>query len=287
MAKLKLEVGSFGEEVKNLHRKLAKQGFAIPSSEVDRAFFGPGTRDAVLQWQRSHGLPGTGIVDERTNATLEAAPQSGSIQPQTLARSLRPGPQFLIGPRTGFSRVRLARRLLRPATRQAKRRREKVIVNGTIVPVPYPFPSPTDWRDCWMYFLMIDRFANHQAPPKGPWNQRFDWRQGGTFKGILAQLDYLRDLGVKALWLSPVLKNSRPDWQYTYTGYDTQDFLNIDERFGSDGTRARAERELGELISQAHARGIFVIVDMVINHAAKVFDYVYHGKIVDSSSIPK
>jgi len=137
-----------------------------------------------------------------------------------------------------------------------------------------------------MYFLMIDRFANPQAPPKGPWNRRFEYRQGGTFKGVTAQLDYLQDLGVKALWLSPVLKNSRPNWQYTYTGYDTQDFLNIDERFGSDGTRASAEKELVELVAQAHARGMHVIVDMVINHAARIFDYVYEGKVVDQFTDP-
>jgi len=82
MPKLKLEVGSLGEEVKNLHRNLAKQGFAIPSSELNRAFFGPLTRDAVMQWQRTQGLPVTGIVDERMNAALEAAPQSASFRLQ-------------------------------------------------------------------------------------------------------------------------------------------------------------------------------------------------------------
>ena len=143
-------------------------------------------------------------------------------------------------------------------------------VNGTVVHVPDPFPSPIDWRDCWMYLLMLDRFANDQSPPKAPWNQRLDYRQGGTFKGITGRLDYLRDLGVKALWLSPILKNPRPNWQYNYHGYDTQDFLNIDERFGSDGTPPTAEKELKEVIREAHARGIFVVLDMVINHAAHV-----------------
>lgn len=278
MAELKLEVGSVGEEVKNLHGNLAKQGFAIPSSEVDRAFFGPLTRDAVLQWQRVHGLPVTGIVDERTNATLEGALQSGSIQPGpiTPSRTAVPG----VSPNEIFARE-ISEMFAQARDAAGQATTKNVTVNGTVVPVPYPFPSPTDWRDCWMYFLMIDRFANHQRPPKGPWNQRFEYRHGGTFKGITAQLDYLRDLGVKALWLSPVLKNSRPNWQYTYTGYDTQDFLNIDERFGSDGTRATAERELEQLISQAHARGVYVLVDIVINHASRAFDYVYDGKVVE------
>ncbi len=164
----------------------------------------------------------------------------------------------------------------------AKKATKNVTVNGRVVPVRSPFPSPTDWRDCWMYFLMLDRFANDQFPPSGPWNQRYDFRQGGTFRGVTAQLDYLNELGVKALWISPVLKNSRPGgWPYTYPGYDTQDFLHIDERFGSDGTRATAEKELEELVLQAHARDIYVIVDMVINHAGQVFDYVYQASVID------
>src|ERR1700745_1815032 len=86
MAKLNLEVGAFGEEVKNLHRKLVTHGLRIPSSEVDRAFFGPATRNAILEWQRTHGLPPTGIGDEPTQVALETAPQPASVQAQS------PGP---------------------------------------------------------------------------------------------------------------------------------------------------------------------------------------------------
>jgi glycosidase len=160
---------------------------------------------------------------------------------------------------------------------------KKVTVNGVDVSVQTPFPSPTDWRDCWMYFLILDRFANDQFPPSGAWNQRYDFRQGGTFRGVIAHLDYLRDLGAKALWISPVLKNSRPGaWPYTYPGYDTQDFLHIDDRFASDGTPETAEKELQELVLQAHARGMYVIVDVVLNHAGQVFDYVYQGSVEES-----
>src|ERR1700692_435770 len=86
MRKRKLDVGSLGEHVKDLHRKLVKHGFGIPSRELDRVFFGPGTRSAIVQCQRNLGLPITGIVDEFTNAKLEAAPQSSPIQ------SARTGP---------------------------------------------------------------------------------------------------------------------------------------------------------------------------------------------------
>ena len=281
MAKLQLAVGSFGEEVTNLHRKLIRHGLGIPSSEVDRTFFGPATREAVLRWQRTQGLPATGIVDERTNTTLEAAPQTGSFQPQSPSPAASPGTTT-----TGVASTEIFAREISQAFAQAREAAAKnatraVNVNGTVVPVQHPFPSPTDWRDCWMYFLMVDRFANPRARPNWTWNQQYDFRQGGTFRGVTAQLNYLQDLGVKALWLSPVLKNPRPGWRYNYHGYDTQDFLHIDERFGSDGTLASAERELAELVAQAHARGIFVILDIVLNHAARVFDYVYQGQVKD------
>ena len=71
---------------------------------------------------------------------------------------------------------------------------KKVTVNGAVVSVPTPFPSPPDWRDCWMYFLILDRFANDQFSPTGAWNQRYDFRQGGTFRGVIAHLDDVRDL---------------------------------------------------------------------------------------------
>ncbi len=139
--------------------------------------------------------------------------------------------------------------------------------------------SPVDWRDVWIYFILIDRFNNPHQAPAGAWDRYYSRRQGGTFRGVTAQLEYLRELGCGAIWLSPVAKNPRPeDWEYNYHGYATQDFLNVDERFGSDGTRAAAEAELLELVSEAHARGIYVILDIVLNHAGRVFDYVFDGQ---------
>jgi glycosidase len=149
-----------------------------------------------------------------------------------------------------------------------------VTVDGQPRTIPVPFPSPGDWRDCWIYFLLIDRFNNPSAPPRGTWNRRFEFRQGGTFKGVQQRLGYLERLGARAIWLSPVLKNSKPNFTYNYHGYEAQDFLNLDERFASDGTRATAERELAELVDEAHARGLYVIFDIVLNHAGRVFDYV-------------
>ncbi|HEV2481563.1 MAG TPA: alpha-amylase family glycosyl hydrolase [Puia sp.] len=156
------------------------------------------------------------------------------------------------------------------------------------------FPSPADWRDIWIYMLMTDRFNNPvQAPastaatPPSAWNERYGYRQGGTFKGIEARLDYLAALGVGALWITPVLKNSMaPGWEYNYHGYGIQDFLAIDGRFASDGTEATAEQELAELVAAAHARGIYIIFDIVINHTAQVFDYDLNGGIVADFTNP-
>jgi len=155
------------------------------------------------------------------------------------------------------------------------------------------FPSPTDWRDVWIYLLMLDRFNNPAAPPASTtaeppsaWNERYGYRQGGTFKGIAAQLDYLAALGVGAIWITPVLKNSMALMEYNYHGYGIQDFLTIDGRFASDGTEATAEQELAELVAAAHARGIYVIFDIVINHSARVFDYDLNGSITADFTSP-
>ncbi len=158
-----------------------------------------------------------------------------------------------------------------------------VTVDGKPQTFRRPYPSPTEWRDCCMYFLMLDRFNNPSAAPRNTWNRVCDTRQGGTFKGVQARLGYLQDLGINALWITSPLKNSRPDsWKYNYHGYAAQDFLNLDARFASDGTLPTAEKELTELVDEAHARGIYVILDIVLNHSGRVFDYVRDGGTVDS-----
>lgn len=156
----------------------------------------------------------------------------------------------------------------------------RVIVGDKTVEIPTPFPSPEDWRDNWIYFLLVDRFNNPQLPPRfAPFDGPHGVFQGGTFNGVREQLDYLQQLGVGALWLSPVIKNCQYN-PFTYHGYGIQDFLQVDPRFASDPQAAKANPQLAEdellaLIDEAHARGIYVIFDIVLNHTGDVFEYVF------------
>jgi glycosidase len=177
---------------------------------------------------------------------------------------------------------------LRTLQDEARRETAKTVtLDSGKVTIPTPFPSPIDWRDMTIYFLMLDRFNHPGAPPaSGRWDREFDRRQGGTFRGVQEQLGYLQELGVNAIWMSPIVKNPHPDFAYSYTGYQAQDFLNIDPRFASDGTGETAERELTDLVDEAHARGMYIIVDIVLNHAARVFDYVLNGQDVPDFGDP-
>jgi len=143
---------------------------------------------------------------------------------------------------------------------------KKVIIKKKALNIPSPFPSPEDWRDHWIYFLMLDRFNNPDSPPEyDPWDSPHGVFQGGSFKGVTERLDYLKEMGVGAIWLTPPFKNCQHNI-YTYHGYGIQDFLSVDPRFGT-------EQELQDLIDGAHARGIYVIFDIVLNHAGDVFSY--------------
>ncbi len=137
-------------------------------------------------------------------------------------------------------------------------------------------PSPEDWRDLSIYFLLLDRFNNpHHAPRHAPWDGEYSGFQGGTFEGVRAKLPYLKELGVGALWLSPVLKT--PAWDpHAYHGYGIQNFLEVEPRLASDPDHADAE--LKALVDDAHAQGIYVIFDIVLHHAADVFAYRVDGK---------
>lgn len=78
----------------------------------------------------------------------------------------------------------------------------------------------------------------------------------GDLKGIISKLDYLKDLGVDILWLSPIFCSPLAD-----QGYDISDYYNIDERFGT-------MEDMDELISEAKKRDMYILMDLVVNHCS-------------------
>lgn len=134
-----------------------------------------------------------------------------------------------------------------------------------------------EWREEFIYFLMVDRFhdGRQRRHAAGPGRctavhprERLKRFCGGTIKGITRNLDYIADLGCTALWLSPIFENDgAPDpGSYNYHGYAIRNYLNVDPRFGT-------KADLVELVDQAHQRGMRVFLDAVANHAGDVFYY--------------
>lgn len=116
-----------------------------------------------------------------------------------------------------------------------------------------------------LYLIMPDRFANgdptnDQIPMRK--NYKVDRknpnaRHGGDIKGISDRLGYLSDLGVTSIWLNPVLENDMEGG--SYHGYATTDYYRVDPRFGTN-------EEYRQLISDAHDKGMKVVMDMIFNH---------------------
>ena len=120
-----------------------------------------------------------------------------------------------------------------------------------------------------LYMLMPDRFAsgrNITKPMKGlnPYvvdRSKPSLRHGGDLEGVRQHLDYFNQLGVTALWFTPVLENNSPDMnsQSSYHGYATTNYYRVDPRFGTNEDYAR-------LVAEAHAKGLKVVMDMIFNH---------------------
>ncbi|MBE6283489.1 MAG: alpha-amylase [Mediterranea massiliensis] len=116
-----------------------------------------------------------------------------------------------------------------------------------------------------LYLLMPDRFANgdtsnDQLQGMAPYEvnrNNPDARHGGDLAGIEQHLDYFSELGVTALWFTPVLENNMPGG--SYHGYATTDYYRVDPRFGTNEDYCR-------LIAKAHARGLKIVMDMIFNH---------------------
>ena len=117
-----------------------------------------------------------------------------------------------------------------------------------------------------IYLMMPDRFAN--ADPandavagmlEGVDRQDPNARQGGDFEGVRRHLDYIADLGMTAIWFTPVFENDMTPEYGAYHGYAATDMYRVDRRFGTNG-------EFAALVEACHARGLKVIMDMIHNH---------------------
>lgn len=143
--------------------------------------------------------------------------------------------------------------------------------DGQAVTMPYSLGARTDDAGSRqslspgdvVYLLMPDRFcrAGHaaQEPERQPWRPSH-W-QGGNIEGIRSRLPYLSDLGVTALWLTPVLQNAMPETadSSSYHGYAVTDFYAIDPHFGTMDDYLR-------LVRHAHRRGMKIVMDFIFNH---------------------
>lgn len=134
-----------------------------------------------------------------------------------------------------------------------------------------------DWDESVIYFMVTDRFfdgneSNNAA--NGPQTYGKDnagLYHGGDFAGITQKLDYLEDLGINTIWITPIVENI-PGVQVTgegaddvpynaaFHGYWASDFTKLNPALGT-------REEFQTLIDQAHSRGIRIMVDIVVNHA--------------------
>ena len=148
-------------------------------------------------------------------------------------------------------------------------------------------PVASDYRarlpqDEVIYFLLPDRFENGDPANDrggmsgGPLVTGYDpaakgFYHGGDLRGIIRRLDYIQALGATAIWIGPIFRNKPvqgPKGQESagYHGYWITDFTHVDPHFGSDG-------DFWALVDAAHARGLKVYMDIVVNHTADVIRY--------------
>ena len=146
-----------------------------------------------------------------------------------------------------------------------------------------------------LYFLLVDRFSDNNEngykdiagnavttgstrifAPADNQNaiQNADdarnWRNagtkfvGGNLAGLKSKIGYLKRMGVTAIWVSPIFK--QVSFTETYHGYGIQDYLQVEPKFGSN-------EDLKDLVSVAHDNGIYVILDIILNHTGNIFSY--------------
>lgn len=152
---------------------------------------------------------------------------------------------------------------------------EKATDNETVA---HNQAKPFDWRAANLYFLLTDRFNN--GDPANDVN--FDRTQqtavlrgfeGGDIKGITQKIEegYFSQLGINAIWMTPIVEqvhegtDEGTGYTYAYHGYWTKDWTQMDPNFGTF-------EDLSAMVTAAHAKGIRILLDAVINHTGPATD---------------
>lgn len=148
---------------------------------------------------------------------------------------------------------------------------------GGMADIPYEFRSHRCWdskgeatlsnKDV-LYMLMVDRFANGGMQfSAGNNNSPNSWH-GGNIRGMKDALPYLNQLGITAVWHSPIFKNSE------YHGYSITDHYDVDRHFGT-------KEEYAEFVNEAHKSGIKVVADFIFNHCSIEHPWVANPPLED------
>lgn len=119
------------------------------------------------------------------------------------------------------------------------------------------YPDTALTKEDVIYFIMVDRFADSNPEGNLPDVNKDDLRafQGGDLQGIIDNLDYIKELGATAIWLTPIMENGPKG----YHGYWIYDFYKVDPHFGDLET-------FKALVEKAHSMGIKVVLDYIVNH---------------------
>lgn len=149
-----------------------------------------------------------------------------------------------------------------------------------------------DWDEAVVYFMMTDRFfdgneSNNKASGADTYGKNPGLYHGGDFAGVTAKLDYLQDLGVNTIWLTPIVENiagvtvtdeGKEDVPYNaaYYGYWASDFTKLNPTMGTT-------EEFKTMISEAHKRGMRIMVDIVVNHAGYGTESTFADMLRDKS----
>ncbi|KAJ3562448.1 hypothetical protein NP233_g9563 [Leucocoprinus birnbaumii] len=131
-----------------------------------------------------------------------------------------------------------------------------------LTPIQVHAATPDEWKSRSIYQLVTDRFArsDNASAPCDTSQRKYC---GGTWKGIISHLDYIQGMGFDAIWISPVVQNIEQTTPYgeAYHGYWTQNLNGLNSNFGS-------QDDLKELSDSLHTRGMFLMLDVVVNHFA-------------------